>query len=149
MTVVPAPGAKPLPVIVTDVPPARGPLFGLTLVTAGMNLKWSLSETVLVPAGVATVMSTTAALWAGAIAVIDVEELTVKLAAAVEPKLTAVALEKCVPAIVTDVPPGVSPDLGDTFVTVGSPCASRCLHWLPWLLHSCWYQYRLPPTTWL
>jgi len=30
-----APAAKPVPVIVTPVPPAVGPLFGLTLLTVG------------------------------------------------------------------------------------------------------------------
>jgi hypothetical protein len=32
-----APEAKLVPVIVTDVPPATGPLFGLTLVTVGVT----------------------------------------------------------------------------------------------------------------
>ena len=33
-----APSAKPLPLTVTVVPPAPGPLVGLTLVTKGVNL---------------------------------------------------------------------------------------------------------------
>jgi hypothetical protein len=33
-----APLAKLLPVIVTEVPPATGPLFGLTLVTVGFTI---------------------------------------------------------------------------------------------------------------
>ena len=33
------PSANPLPVMVTVVPPALGPLLGLTLLTSGVNLK--------------------------------------------------------------------------------------------------------------
>src|SRR5450756_1853236 len=51
------PSAKPLPVIVTVVPPLVGPDEGLTPVTAGVYLKWSASTLALVPAGVVTVTS--------------------------------------------------------------------------------------------
>jgi hypothetical protein len=56
---------------------------------------------------------------AGDLAVIDVEELTVKLLAAVAPKVTAVAPENPVPVIVTDVPPAPGPDVGETAATAG------------------------------
>ena len=51
---------SPVPVIVTEVPPACGPLFGLTPVTVGGGLyvNWSALEVAVVPAGVVTVMST-------------------------------------------------------------------------------------------
>ena len=61
-------------------------------------------------------MSTVPALWAGEVAVIDVALLTVNVAAAVAPKLTAVAPVKPVPVIVTDVPPAVGPFVGLTLV---------------------------------
>ena len=50
---------------------------------------------------------------------IEVAELTVKLVAAVEPNLTAVAPVNLVPVIVTEVPPAAGPALGSTLVTVG------------------------------
>ena len=46
--------------------------------------------------------------------------LTVKEAAALLPKLTAVATKKLVPVMVTLVPPDVGPVFGLTLVTVGS-----------------------------
>ena len=46
--------------------------------------------------------------------------LTVKEAAALLPKLTAVAPEKLVPVMVTLVPPDVGPVFGLTLVTVGA-----------------------------
>src|SRR6478735_5284050 len=114
---------KPVPVIVTEVPPAVGPEFGLTLVTVGAatNVNWSLAEVALVPPVVVTVMSTVPAAWAGDVAVIDVALLTVNVVAAVAPKLTAVAPVNPVPVMVTDVPPAVGPELGLTLVTVGAP----------------------------
>lgn len=54
-----------------------------------------------------------------------VDELLVKLLLGTEfePKLTDVAPVKFVPLIVTEVPPAVGPDDGDTDVTVGLPAA--------------------------
>src|SRR2546421_732276 len=52
---------KPVPVIVTLVPPADGPFDGLTAVTvgAGLYMNWSAAVAELVPpAGVVIVMST-------------------------------------------------------------------------------------------
>jgi len=75
---------------------------------------------VLVPEEVVTVMSTVpGASPDGAVAVMEVEELTVKLAAGIEPKVTAVAPVKLVPVTETEVPPAVEPELGLTPVTVG------------------------------
>ena len=113
---------KSVPVIVTDVPPATGPLLGLTLVTVGapMNVNWSFALVALVPPIVVTVMSTVPAAWAGEVAVMDVALLTVKLVAAVPPKLTALAPVNPVPVIVTDVPPVDGPLSGLTLVTVGA-----------------------------
>ena len=61
----------------------------------------SAEPVALVPPGVVTVMSTVPAVSAGAVAVMLVALLTVKLAAAVEPKLTAVAPVRLEPVIVT------------------------------------------------
>ena len=64
-------------------------------------------------------MTSTVPLPAGAVAVIEVAELTVKLVALAVPNLTAVAPENAVPVMVTDVPPVVGPAFGATDVTVG------------------------------
>ena len=115
---------KPVPVIVTTVPPAVLPLVGLTLVTAGaaaaVYVKWSEAETADVPVGLLTTTSTVPAASAGEKAVIEVSELTVKLVAALLPKVTAVAPVKALPVIVTDVPPAVLPLVGLTLVTDGA-----------------------------
>ena len=75
-------------------------------------MKWSAFEVVEVPPGVVTVTSTVPALPAGAVAVICVAPFTVKLVAAVPPKLTAVAPVSAVPVIVTLVPPDSGPAFG-------------------------------------
>ncbi len=56
---------------------------------------------------------------AGVVAVIEVAEFTVKLVAAVEPKVTAEAPARFVPVTVTLVPPADGPEDGLTPVTVG------------------------------
>src|SRR5258707_13110330 len=81
----------------------------------------------LVPPAVVTVTSTVPTP-AGEVAVIWVALLTVKEAAALLPKLTAVAPEKLVPVMVTLVPPDVGPVFGLTLVTVGAAhCACGSL----------------------
>ena len=66
-----------------------------------------------------TVTSTVPAACAGATAVIDVADFTVKLVAAVPPKETAVAPFRFFPLMVTVVPPAVGPEVGLMPVTVG------------------------------
>src|SRR5258708_20924111 len=112
---------KLVPVMVTLLPPDVGPVFGLTLVTvrAGTQLNSSLQIMSLVPSSLDTNTSTVPTP-AGEVAVIWVALLTVKEAAALLPKLTAVAPEKLVPVMVTLVPPDVGPVFGLTLVTVGS-----------------------------
>ena len=73
----------------------------------------------LVPPGVVTVTSTVP-VPAGAVALMEVALVTVKLAAAVDPNLTAVAPVKSVPVRVTVVPPEAGPLAGDRVVTVGA-----------------------------
>ena len=53
-------------------------------------------------------------------AVIWVSEMTVKPEAGVEPNLTALALARLVPVIVTVVPPAIEPDLGAISVIEGA-----------------------------
>ena len=74
------------------------------------------------PDGVVTITST-AAVPAGEVAVIDVSELTVTSVAGVLPNSTVVcSLEavKPVPAMITGVPPATGPTAGLRAVTVGA-----------------------------
>jgi hypothetical protein len=84
-----------------------------------VKLNWSAADAALVPFGVVTVMSTVPGDSAGLTAVIEVSELTVKLAAATVPKFTAVAPVKRLPLTATVVAPLVGPEVGDTPVTTG------------------------------
>jgi hypothetical protein len=52
-------------------------------------------------------------------AVMDVAEVTVKLLAATDPNITAVAPLRSVPVIVTKVPPTILPFVGEMELTVG------------------------------
>ncbi len=112
---------KPVPVMVTLVPPAAGPELGLTFEIAGAATKVnsSLALTGLVPFGVVTVTSTSPGACAGAVAVIWVGVSTVKLAAGVTPKFTSVAPVRSAPVMVTLVPPIAGPEPGLTLETVG------------------------------
>jgi len=49
----------------------------------------------------------------------DVAEVTVKLLAATDPNITAVAPLRSVPVIVTKVPPTILPFVGEMELTVG------------------------------
>src|SRR6202790_3412188 len=87
---------KPVPVTVTLVPPAVGPVFGLTPVTVGtggaVKVNWSDGAlTSEVPPGVVTKTSTVAAASAGGMMVMDVAELTTRPVPAVVPHLITVA----------------------------------------------------------
>ncbi len=81
---------------------------------------WSAAPVVLVPPTVVTVTSTVPAVPAGAVALMLVPLLTVKVVAAVEPNDTPVAPVKLVPVIVTVFPPAVGPAVGLRAVTVGA-----------------------------
>ena len=93
------------PVMRTAVPPAVVPVVVPRPVTEGAGavrkVNSSAAPVAEVPLLVVTRTSTRPAVWAGATAVIEPSELTVKLAAAVPPKLTAVAPEKLAPAMKT------------------------------------------------
>jgi hypothetical protein len=115
-----APAAKFVPVIVTAVPPATGPLFGDTLLTVGTTTYVNpFVRLPLCPLTV-TVTVTAPALPADVVAVIVVLFTTFTLVAAVPPNVTVAPTTKFVPVIVTAVPPVVVPPLGDTLLTVGT-----------------------------
>src|SRR5712692_11615316 len=112
---------KPLPVIVTVVPPRVVPDAGLTLRMAGVTayVYWSADEVGLIPPGPLTVMSTVPVEWAGLTAEIFQSVSTVKLVALTVPNFTAVAPVNVAPVMVTVVPPSVEPERGVTAVRVG------------------------------
>ena len=94
---------KLVPVMVTVLP--LGPEVGVNEVIVGAAAYVNAPASVAVPPAVVTLTLTAPAGLAGVVAVIWVAELTVKLVAAVTPKLTALAPVKLVPVIVTVVPP--------------------------------------------
>jgi hypothetical protein len=115
-----APVAKFVPVIVTAVPPAIGPLFGEILLTVGTTTY--VNPFVKLPLGTpgfVTVTVTAPTLPAGVVAVICVALTTTTFVAAVLPNVTVAPVAKFVPVIVTAVPPAVVPVFGETLVTVG------------------------------
>jgi hypothetical protein len=115
---------KPVPVIVTEVPPATGPTEGLTPVIAGADAYVNSSAELPVadvPPGVFTVTLTgPKTVDAGALVVISPSETIVNGVAAFDPNLTTLAPSKPVPVIVTGVPPAIGPTAGLMLVTVGS-----------------------------
>lgn len=115
---------NPLPVMVTVAPPAVVPVAGLKLVMAGpaaaVTVNWSALTAADVPLGVVTVMSITPAPCGGAVAVICVSELTVKLLLWNQPNETTVAPVKLVPVMVTLAPPALVPVDGLMPVTAGT-----------------------------
>jgi hypothetical protein len=115
-----APEAKFVPVIVTAVPPAVDPVFGLTLLTVGATTYvYPFARLPLCEPRLVTVTVTAPALPAGVVAVIVVAFTTTTFAAAVPPNVTVAPVAKFVPVIVTEVPPDVVPLFGLTLLTVG------------------------------
>jgi hypothetical protein len=115
-----APEVKPVPVIVTAVPPPTGPLIGETLVTVGeATYVKPFIRLPACPPGLVTVTVTAPTLPAGVVAVMLVLLTTTTFVAAALPNVTVAPATKFVPVMVTAVPPAVDPLLGDTLVTVG------------------------------
>ena len=80
-----------------------------------------MPDVLLVPAELVTVTLTVPATSvAGDTAVIEVDELTVTEEASAVPNLTVEVEVNPVPVIVTEVPPTVPPELGDSDVTAGT-----------------------------
>jgi hypothetical protein len=114
-----APEAKFVPVMVTPVPPAVGPLLGLRLVTVGWPMYVNpLARLPLCPFTV-TVTVIAPALPAGVVAVRVVLFTTTTLVAAALPNFTVAPAAKFVPVMVTAVPPAAGPLFGLTLLTVG------------------------------
>ena len=129
-TVIPAAATPPMvtavapvklvPLIVTPVPPAIGPLTGLIAVTVGAPTWVKSPVPVPVPPGVVTATSTAPAACAGVVAEMVVGFTIARPVAATPPIVTAVAPVKMVPLIVTAVPPPMGPLVGLIPVTVGA-----------------------------
>ena len=121
-----APDVKPVPVMVTDVPPAVAPDVGEmdVIVGGGTNVNWSAELVELVPYVVVTVMLTVPADSAGDMAVMESGEFTVTAVAVTLPKSTVEEDVKLAPVIVTEVPPLAGPDEGLTPITV--VCGDAC-----------------------
>jgi hypothetical protein len=114
-----APAWKPVPLTVTDVPPAVGPLFGVTELTAGAGMYVKQPEHVALDAsGFVTVTLTAPAAWAVVVPVMLVP-LTVETVSADPPNDTVAPVWNSLPEMVTDVPPTAGPLLGVTELTVG------------------------------
>jgi hypothetical protein len=114
-------GTKPLPRMVTAVPPAVGPVAGVMSVTKGDEMYRKLTA-LLVPPGLVTV-TPTMPIPGGLVAVHLVAEAQFMLAAGVAPKLIVVgpsAVVRLAPLIVTTVPPAAGPSDGLMLVTVGA-----------------------------
>jgi hypothetical protein len=115
------PAVKPVPVMVTTVPPPTGPIAGATPVTVGAATKVKAAALVPVPPTVVTETATAGpAAWALVTAVKVVLLVKWTDAAAVAPNVTVDAAVKEVPVMVTEVPPVAGPLEGVTVVTVGA-----------------------------
>lgn len=118
---------KPLPEMVTSVPPPVGPLVGEMLDTTGITALYVnllLFEVALGPSTVVTITSTTPTMWAGDVAEMRLGGVTTIEDAGVPPKVTVLAAVKLVPEMTTLVPPVVGPLLGETPVTVGATASA-------------------------
>jgi len=116
-----APVWNPVPATVTEVPPAVGPLVGVTEVTVGAGATY-VKQPLHVPLWVSTFVTVTftAPAACAAVAPVMLVALIVETVSAEPPKDTVAAAWKPVPAIVTEVPPAVGPLVGVTPVTVGA-----------------------------
>ena len=116
---------NPVPVIVTGVPPAAGPLFGLTPVTVGAADSGGVREPIGGRGGRRPGRSDYGHVHgAGARWAVGRDRGVVdhgrRPSPAVVPKSTAVAPVNPVPVIVTEVPPAAGPLSGLMPVTVGA-----------------------------
>ena len=114
-----APAWNPLPATVTAVPPAAGPLFGLTEATVGAATK--VKQPVQVPVCVSGFVTTTftAPLACAVVVPVIVVGLTVATVRADPPKETVAPLWNPLPVRVTLLPPTAGPLVGVTELTVG------------------------------
>src|SRR5204862_4045721 len=110
-----APATNPVPVIVTGVPPAVGPVAGAMLLTVGAGARyvnWSATFVALVWLATVTRTSTVAAAWAGLVAALGRAACRDTAVPAFAAKATVVApgdVLNPVPVIVIGVPPAIGP----------------------------------------
>lgn len=115
------PARKPVPVRVTSVPPAAGPLPGeMPLRVGGLRKVKPLARLALWPLLFVTVTLTAPAEDAGVMAVIWVELLTLTELARPPPKETVAPASKSLPVMATAVPPPVGPLAGETLANSGA-----------------------------
>ena len=116
-----APLWKPVPVIVTESPPAIAPVVGATEVTVGAGATY-VKQLVHVPVCVSAFVTTTLTRPAACEVVVPVISLalTVETVSADPPKETVAPLWNPLPLTVTEMPPAVGPLFGDIDVTVGA-----------------------------
>ena len=111
---------KLVPVIVTIVPPAVGPLDGVTDVIVGAATYVKPFVLVADPSDVVNTTSTTPADFTGATTLTEVALTIVTDLPAVSPNITDFVPRKFVPVIVTLMRPAIGPLDGDTDVIVGA-----------------------------
>jgi len=116
-----APAWKLLPAIVTAVPPALAPLFGVTDVIAGAGGAPYVKQPVHVPLCVSGLVTTTLTAPTACAVVVPVMlvALTVETVSAEPPNEIVAPVWKPVPLTLTAVPPDVRPLFGVTEVTTG------------------------------
>ncbi|HEY8824117.1 MAG TPA: hypothetical protein VIP07_04450 [Candidatus Limnocylindria bacterium] len=114
-----APLWKPVPLIVTDVPPAAGPAFALTELTVGAATY--VKQPVHVPLCVSAFVTTTFTAPAPCEVVVPVMVVAVipEIVTAAPPNDAVAPAWKPLPLIVTEVPPAAGPLFGVTDVTAG------------------------------
>jgi len=122
-----APVRKPVPAMVTAVPPLVVPVLGVIEITVGAGFGGGGPVKVYplfsVPLLASVLVTTTLAAppaCAGVVAAIVVLFTTVTAAAKVPPSFTAAPTRNPVPRMVTAVPPLMVPLLGEIEVTVGA-----------------------------
>src|SRR5512135_2762018 len=121
MVVAPGVVSKPVPVMVTVVPPTAKPLVGAIAVTVGGVTKVKPPASVpLCVSVLVTTTSTAPAACAAVVAWIVVALVTLTPVAARPPMVTVAPARKPVPVMVTAVPPAVDPADGATALTVGA-----------------------------
>jgi hypothetical protein len=101
------------------LPPEKGPVGGFIVVITGIAVyRYGLGAEV--PFGVVTAMLTEPTVPEGAVAVILLSLLIVKVVAAVPPNMTREALVNPPPLIITALPPVTGPALGLSVVIPGT-----------------------------
>ena len=118
-----APFTKPLPVMVSEVPPAMGPSAGVIVPMVGAGFGVYVKPLAMLPAcasGFVTVIGTVPATPGGAIAVIEALLATTTFVARALPTVTVAPTRKLLPVSVIAVPPFAGPLGGATVESVGA-----------------------------